>query len=223
MRAKDLIDLFRAELADTAEPYLWEAKELVHYLNLAVQEACERALLIEDRSTASVCQFQTVLGVDTYELHESLIKIKRITMAGRLLEETSVDALDTQFRNWEQQTGQPRYYIYEGAQGAGKPKVRLVPTPSAQVPVQMTVYRGALRPICEGTLNAEPEIPRNLHDGLKHWVYRCALMKNDADTQDSMSASGHEAIFTGIFGAKRDANVFRKHRDRKPPLIRSAW
>ncbi|WP_284337644.1 hypothetical protein [Comamonas sp. NoAH] len=222
MRLKQMIEMFRAELGDTQKTYLWEDSELVHYLNQAVQEACERALLIEDRYTPSVCQFQTAIGTDSYELHSSLIKIKRMTVAARLLRPTCVEELDDECPGWERQTGVPHSFIWEGTQGSGRPRVRLVPTPAMEAEVRMTVYRGALKPL-EVDSDAEPEIPVSLHDGLKHWVYRCALLKNDADAQDAVRAADHEALFTNIFGAKTDANVARKRRDRNPPLIHCAW
>ena len=223
MKAEDLIELIRTELGDKEEPFLWETKELIHYLNHAVQEACERALLIEDRSTARVCRFKTAPGIDTYELHASLIKIKRITVAGKLLHETSVEEMDAASGNWEQQFGQPHSFIFEGSQGGMKPKVRLIPRPTAEADVQMTVYRGAIAHITERTLCDEPEVPWSMRDALKYWVLRCAYMKVDTDAQNPVKAAEYEGLFTAVFGSKPDANTARKRRDRKPPIVQCAW
>lgn len=223
MRLKQMIELFRDELADTQEPFMWQTKELVHYLNLAVQEACERAFLIEDRHTPSVCQFVTQSGVDSYTLHASIIKIKRITVASKLLHETSVEELDAQMSGWEGRTGKPHSFILEGPQGGVRSRVRLVPTPTVEAQVQMTVYRGALQLLKDDYDTGEPEIPPSLRDGLKHWVYRCALLKTDADAHNAVRAQDHEQMFDGIFGLRTDASVVRKRRDRRPPVIQSAW
>lgn len=223
MKLKDLIGLFRLELSDTNDPPLWQDEELVHHLNQAVQEACERALLIEDRHTPAACHFQTRAGTGTYELHPSIIKIKRISVGGRVLDETSVEELDASSRSWEAHKGQPRYFVFEGVQGGSRPRVRLVPEPVGDVDVRMTVYRGALAPLRANCENDKPELPASLMDSIKHWVYRCALLKTDADGFDKVRASEHEAIFTAAFGPKVDANTARKRRDRRPPIVRSAW
>lgn len=223
MKLQDLLALFRLELSDTQEPHLWEDSELIHYLNQAVREACERALLIEDRHTSAACHFQTMAGVGTYELHPSIIKIKRITVGGRLLDETSVEELDASSRSWEAHKGQPRYFVFEGPQGGTRPRVRLVPEPVGDADVRMTVYRGALRPLRENCKGDEPDFPVARLDDVKHWVYRCAFHKPDADGINPGRAADHERLFTEAFGAKADANTARKRSDRRPPIVRSAW
>lgn len=223
MQLKQMLEIFRAELNDVQEPYLWQDSELVHYLNQAVQEACERALLIEDRSTPAVCQVAVQAGLDAYNLHPSVLKVKRATYEGRLLTETSVEAMDAESGNWEARTGQPTRFILEAPMGVRAARLRLVPTPAQAGLASLTVYRGALKLLQAQCLTGEPEVPVSLRDGLKHWVYRCALLKNDADTQDAVRATEHEGIFASIFGAKVDANTARKRRDRKPPVIHCGW
>ena len=60
MNVEAFIGEFRRVMADTAVPYLWSDEEVVTYLNDAVKEACERALLIEDRITTAVCSVALV-------------------------------------------------------------------------------------------------------------------------------------------------------------------
>ena len=223
MNLKNLIALFRRELCDEHDPYLWETTELVHYLNQAIQEACERALLIEDRHTPEVCWFTARQGMDTYSLHPCVLKIKRLTVGGRPLTETSVQEMDEQSPGWERRTGMPTHFIFEGAQGARPPKVQLVPLPSNDMDVHMTVYRGALRPLRESCEGEVPDFPLSRIDDLKHWVYRCALLKPDADSGDQGRAAQHEQLFTQAFGEKVDANTARKRRDRRPPIVQCAW
>ena len=223
MRLKQMLEIFRAELGDVQEPYLWQDSELVYYLNQAVQEACERALLIEDRSTPAACHVAVQAGVDSYNLHPSVLKVKRASYEGRLLTETSIEAMDAESGNWEVRTGQPTRFILEAPVGGRAARLRLVPTPAAAGQVSLTVYRGALKLLQAQCLSDEPEVPVSLRDGLKHWVYRCALLKNDADTQNAVRASEHEGIFSGIFGIKVDANTARKRSDRQPPIVLCAW
>lgn len=53
MKVEDFIQEFRSTVMDNEVPYFWTSENIVRYLNEAVQEACERAKLIEDRSTPS--------------------------------------------------------------------------------------------------------------------------------------------------------------------------
>ena len=171
MNVADFIAAFRSELADYAEPPLWRDEEIAAYLNEAVQEACERAYLIEDRATPAVCAIALQPGVDTYSLHASVFEIKRLTYQGRPLGETSVEALDAESPGWEVRQGQPRGFIFEQASGAQPARVRLVPTPNQAGGIALTVYRGALKPLNSDQDNAKPEIHERYHARLKDWIY----------------------------------------------------
>lgn len=221
MTVEELFEVFRADLQDAVQPYLWSDEELVRYLNSAVQEANERALLTEDRTTPAVCSITLQAGVSTYPLHASVLQLKRVVFNGRPLEETSVEELDADSDNWEARTGTPRCFIFES--GVATPRVRLVPTPSASGALALTVYRGALRPLDAGRPSEKPELPARFHEDLRHWVYRCAYSKPDPDTQDKTRSMEHEALFIRAFGEQPDANVQRKQRDRRQPLVRSSW
>lgn len=223
MKVADFISRFRAAVFDDAEPPFWSSEEIVSYLNEAVQEACERAFLIEDRSTPSICEISLQSGMDTYSLHPSVFQIKRLTLRGRPLEETSVEALDAQWSSWETSTGQPREFIFEQASGIQPARVRLVPTPAQADAIFLSVYRGALKPLNVDLDQARPEVPERFHDRLLDWVMHRAYLKQDADTFDPAKAIQSLALFTASFGERPDANVQRKQRDRQPPLVRSAW
>jgi len=219
MKVEDFIDRFRAAVKDEAEPPFWSSEEIVSYLNEAVQEACERAKLIEDRSMPLVL----VSGQDTYNLHPSVFEIKRLTFRGRPLDETSVEELDCDAPGWELRSGAPRCFIFEQASGAQPPKVRLVPTPLMAEPVGLTVYRGALKPLNADISTAQPEIPVRFHERLMDWVMHRAYLKQDADAFDPNKAATSLALFVQAFGERPDANVQRKHRDRRPPIVHCNW
>ncbi len=223
MNVADFITAFRIELADNEVPPLWGDEEIVAYLNEAVQEACERAFLIEDRATPTVCAVTLEPGVDTYSLHPSVFQIKRLTFRGRPLDETSVEALDDECPGWEARTGQPRAFIFEQASGALPARVRLVPTPAQAEPITLTVHRGALKKLSADMDQAKPEIHERYHARLKDWVYRCAYLKQDVETLDKSRAAEFEGLFTQAFGERPDANVQRKQRDRSPPVVTCFW
>ena len=114
MKVDDFIARFRAAVADEVHGQFWSDAEIVSYLNEAVQEACERAKLIEDRSMP----LALVPGQDTYDLHPSVFEIKRLTFRGRPLDETSVEELDCDAPGWELRSGEPRCFIFEQASGS---------------------------------------------------------------------------------------------------------
>jgi hypothetical protein len=223
MTVDDFTAAFRTAVQDLTDPPFWSTEEIVSFLNEAVQEACERAKLIEDRSTSTVCTLPIVVGQDTYPLHLSVLEIKRATFNGRVLDETSVEEEDANNCGWEQREGQPRRFIYEPASGARPPQLRLVPRPNSPGAIALTVYRGALRPLSACARIESPELPARFHTRLLHWMMYRAHLKQDADTFDTARAAEHMALFEAAFGSRNDANVQRKHRDDSPPLVHSSW
>lgn len=221
MRAADFIAEFRRVMDDAAPKYLWEDEEIVTYLNSAVDEACERALLLEDRTTACCCRIDIEPGEPVYPLHSAVLKVKRVALDGRPLEVTSEEELDCQAPGWESRAGAPRAYFLTGQRHL---QLHLAPRPTADTTLALTVYRTPLRPVpLTGFEKAEIELPELYHLRLMPWIYRCALLKNDSEVLDPVKAAEHEAVFERSFGARPDANVQRKRRDRRPPIVRMQW
>ncbi|QTD44553.1 DUF6682 family protein [Ottowia testudinis] len=223
MTVDDFISAFRAGTLDVAKPFLWSAEEIVSYLNEAVQEACERARLIEDRSTPAVCAIGLVPGQSTYDLHASVFEVKRLALRGHPLTETSVEALDDQQPGWEVRSGAPRCFIFEQASGALPARVRLVPTPMQAESLSLTVYRGALTPLNADRGSDKPGIHERYHPRLLDWMLHRAYLKQDAETFNPTKAAQSLTLFEQAFGERPDANVQRKHRDLAPPIVRSNW
>ena len=224
MTLADFIAEFRAQRGDSALDYLWSDDEIRTYLNSAVDEVCERALLLEDRSTPDCTQITLIAGQANYVLHPATIKVKRITYAGKAITETSVESLDSDDPQWELRTGTPTEYVLTGTTG-----LRLIPTPTtASVAVTnkiyLTIYRTQLEMFTESSSDAEaPEVPAIYHLRMMNWIYRCALLKTDAETFNKIKASEYEAIFEGDFGVRPDANVQRKRRDKRLPVTVMHW
>jgi hypothetical protein len=209
---------YRRVTGDTVDPYLWSDAFILSAVVEALNEACERALLIEDRTTPACCAITIVAGTDTYALHSSVIKVKRVVFRGRALEESSVEAEDRRNPVWESQTGEPKRYILT------ERELRLVPNPVAGVngeTLALTVYRRELVARSLSGAGAEaPEINERYHLRLMNWLFFKGYSKRDAETLDPVKAETFEALFTADFGARVDANVQRKQRDRRPPVVR---
>ncbi len=223
MKVADFIEVFRDAVGDNALPQFWSSESIVRYLNEAVQEACERAKLIEDRSTPAVCSITLQAGESTYSLHPSVFEIKRLSFRGRPLDETSVEALDCDSPGWESRSGTPLLFVFEQASGAQPARVRLVPAPTGADTIALTVYRGALKPLSADLEQSKPEIHERFHLRLMDWMLHRAYLKQDADTFDPNKAATSLALFVQAFGERPDANVQRKRRDRRPPLVRCSW
>lgn len=223
MKVEDFIAEFRATVADVELPHFWSSEIIVRYLNEAVQEACERAKLIEDRLTPAVCTVTLEPNVSTYQLHASVFEIKRATLRGRPLDETSVEEMDDDCPGWENLKGLPRCFIFEPAAGIRSASVRLVRMPTQADTLALTVYRGALKPLSADIATGKPEIPERFHERLMDWVLHRAYLKQDAETFDPNKAAQSLAIFVQAFGERPDANVQRKQRDRRPPIVAINW
>lgn len=219
MTLGEMISEFRLQRQDAKAPYFWSDDEITSYVNAAVNEACERALLIEDRSS-SATSITLSAGKANYQLHASVIKVERVSYAGEAIPETSVEKLDETISKWEVRTGAPTQYMLMGTTG-----ISVTPIPTAETilvtnKLLLTVYRTPLAALTgEGS---SPEIPNIHHLRLLYWVYKLALLKNDADTLNKVKADEYEAMFERAFGIRPDANVRRKHRDKRPSYIRVA-
>lgn len=215
MNVADFIELFRRETGDTEEAYLWSDEEIVGYLNESANDAAERALLIEDSTTADCCEITLVPGTSTYELHDSVIRVKRASLAGKPMHASSIEAMDETGASWETMAGLPHTFIVNGQNTS----IRFVPAPTEAGTVNLIVYRRPLEPLTVDNDTAEPEFKsiyhRRLLDGLLMHAYR----KHDADAKNENLAAEHEGRFARAFGVRPDANVQRKRADRRPPVV----
>ena len=176
MTLEDIIAEFRRVRQDAQSPYLWSDEEITAYVNDAVNEACERALLIEDRTTSSVCAITLVIGQSSYPLHDAIVKVKRVALDGVVLRETSSEQMDRQDAYWETRTGKPRAYLLESNIG-----IRFDSKPTSAQTAALTVYRTPLASLIADNQSASPEVKTLYHLRLMPWVYRCALLKQDSE------------------------------------------
>ena len=76
MTLQDLVDLSRYRLNNFERPYLWLDREIVFYINHAIDTICRDAKCLEDSMTPSICQFFTKAGTMDYLLPQQIIYIK---------------------------------------------------------------------------------------------------------------------------------------------------
>ena len=225
MTLKDLIKQFRRERDDAVRPYKWTDDDVFAYLNSAYDEVCERALLVEDKTTADCCVITMVQTQSVYPLHAAVIQVKRVTYGGKVITVSSVEKEDGNDLVWETRNGPPSRYIL-----ANDTTIQFTPTPDAASVathdyINLTVYRRLLVPYTKDS-NKDLElldVPAIYHQRMLPWMYSRALRKNDTQTIDLEGAGEQEAIFERAFGVRPDANVQRKRRDRRPPVVRIRW
>jgi hypothetical protein len=76
MTARELINLARDRFDDEAEPYRWSDNTLLAHLNEAEREACRRAHLIIDKSTATYCRILVKPGDPNVTLNSKVLVVR---------------------------------------------------------------------------------------------------------------------------------------------------
>lgn len=206
MKLAELISVFRAEADDTAQPYLWSDADAIEYANDAENEACRRARLITDASTASICELDVTSGQATLALDPRVIFVRRAKLDLQSMPLALVDHrdLDAQIPRWESQTGTPRAMVRNWESG----KLRLYPTPDAADTLRLRVVRTPLEPMTDATTGVSgdsPEIAPRYHRSLVYWMLHRAFSRKDTQTQDDNRAATYLALFEQEFGKKSSA------------------
>jgi len=205
-------------LDDAVATYLWSDNLLQKYLNLAEREACRRASLLLDDSTANdsestplpLCSLTVVAGTDTYVISKKILRILNCVPAStsQSIEKKTEDFLDEFYPTWRGAEGDPVYYLED------KNKIRLVPTPVNNDTMQLTVVRLPLADITIAGVQS-PEIPEEFHMDLIEWICHLAYLKQDSETEDLQRSDKYEDKFTEKFGPKLSA-ITESNRRRKP-------
>jgi hypothetical protein len=208
---------------------LWADDDVRRWFNEAEREAAERARLLQDKLTPAVTQIPLVIDQRTYLLHPSIFDVESVGLTqdtGKfgdlcLTTEQELDYYASRHpnvRGWARE-----YYVYGEPKGNGQAGMRIVLDRAPNLAdgmLTLNVYRYPLREMEDS--DDEPEIARRHHDGLVDWVLYRAYSERDIEASAPNRAANHLAAFTDRFGVRRDANVMRKHRQQRRPVIRPA-
>jgi hypothetical protein len=225
MTGQELITHMRESiLDDAAPPYLWQDPELLRYLNYAEVQACRRAHLIVDGTTANdsgtaatagtlgqkpLCTLTVVGNTAVYNLSPKILQIKRCqlkSMTYPLIGPVMYPELDDMMSGWIGTSGTvgtagsggyPGYFLNEPNN-----TLTLIPAPSTSDTAYLVVSR---LPLITFTLTTSPEIEEKYHEGLMDWATHLAYMKSDSDTLNLNLAKVYEDKFTRQFGPLPDA------------------
>lgn len=201
MLLSELITLFRNEVDDTAEPFLWSDEEAVEFANDAQNEACRRARLIVDSSTTAVCQIAVVAAAALVTLDPRVLFVRRARFATLLpLKRMNMQDMEAYNPHWmDAAPNVPRVFVPDYETG----KLLLWPTPDANATLLMTVVRDPL--VEMDSQDDTPEISPRYHRSLRFWMMVRAYGKQDAEANDPKKEANALALFEQEFGRKSSA------------------
>ena len=200
MNLLDLHTVFRREMADTVEPYLWGDAECTEFANDALMEAVRRGLLIIDSTTTAICNIAYTTD-PVLSLDYRVIAIRSALISGQSipLERVTVDWMDYNYPGWRSTTAAiPTMYIADW----GSRKIRLYPDPTTSGTVLLSVHR---EPTALTAFGDIPEIPTRFHRSLVHGMKYRAYLKGDTEVSNQAAAAREEAAFAAEFGERRSA------------------
>ncbi|MCP4257970.1 MAG: hypothetical protein GY774_10650 [Planctomycetes bacterium] len=184
---------------------LWSLAEWTEYANDAENEACIRANLLIDKSSA-LTSITIASGTGTYSIDAKILVIKRAKLASGTepLVKTSRRVLDATYPNWEVDSGTVRSWLPDESN-----KITLYKKPSAGTTLNLMVSRLPLVAMTlADKLTVSPEIDEQYHEGLLDWMLHRAYSKQDAETLDTGKAKEHLKRFTARFGERPPAAAF---------------
>lgn len=232
MQGEEIIFHLRESiLDDAAMPYLWSNTELLRLLNYAEVQACRRAHLIIDATTASdsgtaatagtmgqkpLCVLPIIANQAVYNLSPKILQVKRLQLASMtypLRGPLHYPQVDEEMAGWWGTNGTvgtcgsggyPDAFLNEPGN-----TITLLLAPSVNDTAYLTVSR---IPLMSFALKTSPEIDERYHVDLCDWAAHLAYMKPDSETINLDLAKYYENIFTEKFGPLPDAYSARMRK-----------
>lgn len=216
----DLIDLFRSNPVDMTPPYRWEDDVVYSWLSEGQREACIRANLIKDVSTASICAVAVTAGTSSYAISPLIVRVDTVLAAGTsgVAEKIGIydrTEMDRVFPAWRITHGAPSGCIVEGN------TLILNRLPVSNMTLSLEVFRLPLAGINDAS---PPEIPAIHHDGLVDWaLYRAHLIEDDDEETPPGRWRKYLATFEAYFGRKPNADLKRRTVTNTPHSNKCWW
>lgn len=202
MTAGDIEDLFRLEVDDVVEPYLWSAAEALDYLNDAHNEAVRRIRAFVDSSTADIATVTAPVG-GLVTLDPRVLFVRKARFASRLplrrMNMQDMEACNPFWQDTAQTTSYPEVFVTDVETG----KLQLWPPNDTEYELLLTVVRDPL--VQMDSRDDTPELNARYHRALRHWMAYRAYSKPDAETYRPDAAKAQAALFEQEFGRKSSA------------------
>ena len=221
MNSTALLALFRADVRDEAEPYLWSDAEIFSYMDDAQKMFCRMQGGIAD-ATSAITQLAVTAGTEFSSLSPLILKLRaaRDANTGRDIELLNYE--DIQFGRsgvvcdygvlsgykLDSTPGEVRALV----EGMEPNKIRWVRIPSQDITVKILVYRMPLQSITGANQSLEIDEHHHLH--LLHWMKHLAHQKQDAETYDRGRAEQFRTEFIGYCDRAKAEREKREHKFR---------
>jgi len=200
MTPSELLVLFRLEVDDAAEPFLWSDMEFGYYLNDAQD--------VHIRLTGGIADRTSPLTKVIYKAGDQFVKYDpRILHIKGAWDEANQVLTIKNIDNFERglddgRTGPIQFLITDVEEG----KVQLYPIPAAAGWIKLYVYR---RPLQDITAQSEAlEVPAQFHLNLLNWVKYKAYLKQDVETFNTSRADEFKTAFVdGLIAARREKSA----------------
>lgn len=220
MDAGDLYSLFRADVVDDVEPYLWSDTEVYAYMNDAYFMFVRLTGGIPDGSSP-VTQLTAVAGEATTRLDSSVMRIRTATNLTdnnrevKVINVQDVDGLTTEdygiIRNVNRITTQgPVCYMIIGEE---EERVRWVQVPDTNADIQLVVERLPLNRISKDT-DCFSDVRSEHHYHLLKWMRHLAYRKQDADSFNLVKSDQERNDFMAYCAMAQQEKETRRHKVR---------
>lgn len=231
MNTEELISLFRTEVADIEQPYLWTHDEVLTYLNDAYRMFVRFIGGVPDSSSPAT-KVAFVAGNSVVTLDPSILRVTRAFRVGDGVELAVIDHTDVPLVREGGQlrllrvgssAGAPNYLVM----GADPGKADLYPTPTTSGTLLLQVRRLPVAELLQPT-DSPVDIGEEHHIHLLKWMKAAAYRKHDVETHDPVMAAEHEAAFLqycdqSVFEYERLRRKsrlgLRSSRDAKNPML----
>lgn len=200
MNSLELMQQFRQDIDDVADPKLWSDGEVAYYANDAQRMFCRLTNGISD-SSSMVCEIDADIGEVEFNLHPSIMRIRRAMRLsdGREIRILNIEDMDKMGYRLNDRSGPIDTMII----GMDEKIARWGAIPSVKDTVKMTVFRLPLNTIkvidpvaiAAGSTGVPLEIPEQHHWHLLMWMKHLAYGRQDSDTYDARKADMNERAF----------------------------
>ena len=213
MTLEELIANARLRLDDVEPEYRWPDSSLILWFNEAQIEACRRARLLRDSSTAAVCQIAFGDADGEGILDSRIIRVERAKFANATLPLRKVSYRDIQEcdPNWESRTAStPLRYFTDFNAGA----INVYPAIKTGDTLKLTVIREPLAALAK--MDDVPEIAGRYQYSLVDWIIYRAYQSGDPDSGDEARSQAALMAFTEEFGVRKSAREERFEESNYP-------
>jgi len=217
MNLQELIAAYRDESDDNEVPPLCTDERLTRFANEGQVEACRRALVLTD-STSALCTISYAADDATITLDPRILEVRSASIGNEEVRLRTVEQVSCSWPNWRTDTlrNVPSFLV----RGLDSGKLHLYPRPAASGAIQLAVFRLPLMPL----VNDEdvPELRLEWHQSLVDWMLYRAYSRRDSEQLDPKIAGEALARFEAEFGTRtgaRNEDWSRNSSVSSPPPI----